>query len=364
MAFSTAPKKKVPNLVDHVGLVFDGSSSMAHYGHDKALIKVADGLIEHLAKQSKELGRQIRVSVFQFTEGYENLIWEMDVLHVPSIAGLYEAGGNTALWSAIIKSQRDLATIPQKYGDHGFVTYVITDGENNRGDHSAQDVAKFLATQPDNVNVAILVPNQAAVETARRAGVPGGNIEVWDTTSAAGIKEAGASITRSYDTYAAGRTTGTRGSKNLFGGAAVVNKATISAANLKQIDPSTYKKIPVIPPPGFVKDVDVIEIAPFVRSVNNGMYLAGSVYYPVVPALRRNPRIGPEKNIVIMEKKTGLLFTGPPAAVRALLRLPVDGTVTVKPDTNPEYLTYVQSTSPNRHLTPHTEILMFTGPSL
>lgn len=354
-------RKKIPNLVDHVGLVFDGSSSMAHYGHDKALIKVADGLIEHLARQSKELRRQIRVSVFQFADGYENLIWEMDVLHVPSIADLYEAHGNTALWSAIIRSQRDLATIPQQYGDHGFVTYVITDGENNRGDHSAQDVAKFLATQPENVNVAILVPNQAAVETAKRAGIPGGNIEVWDTTSAAGIKEAGASITRSYDNYAAARTTGVRGSKTLFGGAAVVNAQTISAANLKPLDPKTYKLIPVVPPPGFVKDVDVIEIAQYVRSVNNNLYLAGSVYYPVVPALKRNPRVQPEKNIVIMDRKTKVLYTG--VGVREMLGLPELGTVTVKPDANPDYLVYVQSTSPNRHLTPHTEILMFTGVS-
>jgi hypothetical protein len=353
-----AVSKKVPNLVDHVGLVFDGSSSMAYDGHDKALIKVADGLIEHLAKQSKELCRQIRISVFQFADGYENLIWEMDVLHVPSIAGLYEAVGNTALWSAIIKSQRDLATIPQKYGDHGFVTYVITDGKNNRGDDSAQDVAKFLATQPENVNVAILVPNQEAVETAKRAGIPGGNIEVWDTTSASGIKEAGASITRSYDNYAAARTTGTRGSKTLFGGAAVVNQATIAAAGLKPIDPKTYKLIPLTPPPGFVKDVDVMEIGPFVRSVNNGMYQVGSVYYPVLPALKRNPRIGPEKGIVILHKSTNMAYTGP--GVRTMLGLPEDGLVTVKPDANPEYLVYVESTSSNRHLTPHSKILMFT----
>jgi hypothetical protein len=353
-------RKKVTNFVDHVALVLDASSSMSSYGHVKSLIQVTDTLIKHLAMRSKEMDRQIRVSVYSFADQVENLIWEMDVLRLPSIADIYEAYGNTNLWGALGQSQQDLALIPQKYGDHGFVTYCVTDGENNRGGWSAQDVAGLLAKQPENMSVAILVPDKGAVDTARRAGIPGGNVEVWDTQSATGIAEAAASITRSYDTYAQARTTGVRGSKTLFGGAAVVNKATITAANLRQIDPSTYKKIPVIPPPGFVKDVDVIEIAPFVRSVNNGMYLAGSVYYPVVPALRRNPRIGPEKNIVILEKKTGLLFTGPPAAVRALLKLPVDGTVTVKPDTNPEYLTYIQSTSPNRHLTPHTEILMFT----
>lgn len=353
-----AASKKVPNLVDHVVVLLDASSSMAADGHVEPLIQVTDGLVKHLAAQSREMKREIRVSAFSFAEDFQCLFWEMDVLRVPSIADIYSAYGNTALWSAIIKSQQDLGLIPQKYGDHGFVTYVITDGANNRGNHSAQDVAKFLAMQPENVNIAILVPNRTAVETARRAGIPGGNIEVWDTQSATGIAEAGASIIRSYDTYAAARTTGLRGSKNLFGGAAVVNAATIASAGLKPLDPKTYKLIPVIPPAGFVKDVDSIEIAPYVRSVNNGMYLAGSVYYPVLPALRRNPRIGPEKHIAIMDKKSKMIYSGP--GVRTMLGLPEDGMVTVKPDANPAYTVYVQSTSPNRHLTPHSEILMFT----
>lgn len=355
-------RKKVTNFVDHVALVLDASSSMAHYGHVKPLIQVTDGLIKHLAVRSKEMNREIRISVFAFADQVENLIWEMDVLHVPSIADIYDAVGNTQLWGAIAQSQQDLAMIPQKYGDHGFITYVVTDGENNRGGWSAQDVKEMLEKQAENWSVAILVPNKSAVDTARRAGIPGGNIEVWDTQSATGVAEAGATITRSYDNYAAGRTTGTRGSKNLFGGAAVVNAQTISAAKLKPLDLKTYRLIPVIPPPGFVKDVDVIEIAPYVRSVNNGMYLAGSVYYPVVPALKRNPRIGPEKNLVIMDKQSKMLYSGP--GVRTMLGLPEDKMVTVKPDANPAYLVYAQSTSPNRHLTPHTEILMFTGPSL
>lgn len=357
-----AAGKKVPNLVDHVALVLDASSSMSSYGHVRPLIQVTDGLIKHLAARSKEMNREVRVSVFSFADTIENLIWEMDVLRVPSIADIYAAYGNTALWDAILQSQQDLATIPQKYGDHGFVTYVVTDGENNRGSNSAQDVARFLAKQPDNVNLAMLVPDRGAVETAKRAGIPGGSIEVWDTQSATGIAEAATKITNSYDNYSVLRTSGVRGSKTLFGGAAAVNAQTISAAKLKPLDPKTYRLIPVIPPPGFVKDVDVIEIAPYVRSVNNGMYLAGSVYYPVVPALKRNPRIGPEKNLVIMDKQSKMLYSGP--GVRTMLGLPEDKMVTVKPDANPAYLVYAQSTSPNRHLTPHTEILMFTGPSL
>lgn len=355
-------RKKVPTYTDHVFLVWDASSSMDHYGYVKPLIKVTDNLIRHLEQRSKEMKRQVLVSIFSFSEVVECLVWEWDVFRLPSIADIYEAYGNTALWDAILRSQQDLATIPQKYGDHGFVTYVFTDGENNRGAHSAQDVARYLAGRPENESVAILVPHQGAVETAKRAGIPGGNIEVWDASTAAGIKDIGEKITRSYDNYAAARTAGVRGSKTLFGGAAAVNAQTISAAKLKPLDPKTYKLIPVIPPPGFVKDVDVIEIAPYVRSVNNGMYLAGSVYYPVVPALKRNPRIGPEKNLVIMDRKTNMLYSGP--GVRTMLGLPEDGVVTVKPDANPAYLVYCQSTSPNRHLTPHTEILMFTGPSL
>lgn len=348
---------KVTNYVDHVALVLDASSSMGYYGHDRTLVRVTDGLIEHLAMRSKEMDREVRVSVFSFADQVQVLVWEKDVLRMPSIADIYRADGNTNLWGAIAQSQQDLALIPEKYGDHGFITYVVTDGENNRGNWSAQDVKELLEKQAENWTVAMLVPNQGAVLQARRAGIPGGNVEVWDTTSTTGIVEASGLITRSYDNYAVARTTGTRGSKTLFGGAAAVNKATISAAALKPIDPKTYRLIPVIPPKGFVKDVDVIEIGPYVRSVNNNLYQVGSVYYPVVPALKRNPRIGPEKNLVIMDRATKMLYSG--AGVRTMLGLPEDKMVTVKPDANPAYLVYAQSTSPNRHLTPHTEILMF-----
>lgn len=347
----------ISNQIDHITLVLDASSSMTN--HSGSLVRVVDNLVAHLARQSKEQEREVRVTVYTFADRgtVKCLVWDKDALRMPSINGLYVARGNTALIDATLMALRDMATIPQKYGDHAFLTYVLTDGEENDSREGGQVLQTMLKSRPDNCTEALLVPDAQGVFNAKRIGIPAGNITIWDTTSKTGAEEAVRTIQQATDSYMTSRATGVyRGTSNLFGGAAQVNTATVQAAGLKPVDPNTYKLIPVIPSDGVKNYKGEIEISTYVKSVNNGLYRVGSVYYPLVPGMRP-PKIAPQKGVAVLDKKANLLYSGPQA--RQMLGLPTTGTVAVKPDANPEWTVYVQSTSPNRYLTPHSQILMF-----
>ena len=82
-------------------LLLDASSSMTARGNDKALIKVVDGLIESLAQESKAMDQETRVSVYSFADHVECLVFDKDVLRLPSIKEHYRANGMTALMDAV-----------------------------------------------------------------------------------------------------------------------------------------------------------------------------------------------------------------------------------------------------------------------
>jgi hypothetical protein len=130
---------KIENIINHIVLVLDASLSMDSVSEQ--LVKVADNQIKYLAQRSKELDQETRITVYTFnTTGYysgfnkqriECLIYDKDVLRVPSIASLYKADGATPLIDATILALDDLAMTPEKYGDHSFLVYVLTDGQEN-----------------------------------------------------------------------------------------------------------------------------------------------------------------------------------------------------------------------------------------
>ena len=86
-----------PNRINHMAFVLDASTSMRD--HARTLPEVADAQVAHLARLSEELGQETRISVYTFgSQGTTKcLVYEKDVLRLPSIKGLYQIGGMTAL---------------------------------------------------------------------------------------------------------------------------------------------------------------------------------------------------------------------------------------------------------------------------
>ncbi|AKN73491.1 hypothetical protein QR97_30380 [Streptomyces sp. PBH53] len=339
------------NYINHVALVLDASSSMSHLS--RKVVEVADQQIAYLARRSRELDQETRVTVYVFADTVECVIYDKDVLRMPSLKQLYRVGGMTALLAAALKSQRELAQTAQLYGDHSFLTFVLTDGQENAShrcpDAPARDprelvgaVAEMIQTQADNWTLAVLVPDQMGRREAIQCGFPKDNVAIWDATSTQGLEEAGQVIQLATEKFMVGRTQGIRGSRAVFSmGADAVNKDTIEAAGLTPADPSTYQLLPVAREAA-IRDWVV---------ASGHTYRTGGAFYQ----LSKSEKIQARKQIAVLEKKTDRVYTGPEA--RALLGLP-DVEVRVKPDHNDDFTIFVQSTSVNRKLVANTRLLL------
>ncbi|MFJ5998952.1 VWA domain-containing protein [Streptomyces sp. NPDC092370] len=339
------------NYINHVALVLDASSSMSHLS--RKVVEVADQQIAYLARRSRELDQETRVTVYAFADKVECVIYDKDVLRMPSLKQLYRTGGMTALLAAALKSQSELAQTAQLYGDHSFLTFVLTDGQENASHRCpdshgrdprqlVQAVAQMIATQQDNWTLAVLVPDQMGKREAMQCGFPKDNIAIWDATSTQGLEEAGQVIRQATENFMVGRTQGIRGSRAVFStGAEAVNEDTIKAAGLTPVDPSKYQLIPV------TRDAAIRE---WVTECGH-TYQTGKAFYQ----LSKSEKIQAQKQIAVLEKKTDRVYTGP--AARTLLGLPPTE-VRVKPDHNDHFTIFVQSTSVNRKLVPHTRLLL------
>lgn len=348
------------NYINHIALVLDGSSSMQP--HAASLIKVSDELIAFLAKRSTQLDQETRVTVYVFKDDTECLVYEKDVLRLPSISTLYKAQGNTALIKSVIDAIDDLALQPEKYGEHAFLLYVLTDGEENVSHYhnkngrvfDAATLASKLNRLPDHWTPAIMVPNSKGRLEAKRFGFPAGNIEIWDTTSQQGLEEAIAVATASVDTFMTTRAaTGQRGTKNLF----AMNTAAATASTVKTlgVKPLERGKFVLINPPA----QDKTQIKDMVTE--NGLaFRLGMNYYE----LRKVEKIQGDKKIALVRKqdaaarKAGApleVFVG--YEVRDFLGLP-GHEVRVGPQASPDFDIFVQSNSNNRHMMNNMRLLV------
>lgn len=328
-------------IINHIALVLDSSTSMTNRAND--LVRVADNQIAYLARRSKELDQETRITVYTFADNVECAVYDKDVLRLPSIKDYYKVGGWTALIDATLKSQEDLALTPEIYGDHAFLSFIVTDGEENRSRRRAAELTQLLNNQPGHWTVAVLVPDARGKHEAKRFGFPADNIAIWDATTVEGVTEAGETIRRATDTYMTNRSSGVRGTKSLFSiGSDVVNSQTIAAAGLKPLDTRKYRLVPV--------DKDGIQVRDFVNGCGI-TFRVGTAFYE----LMKPEKIQATKEIAIVEKSTDRVFVGKGA--REMLGLP-DTEVRVKPDHNALYRVHVQSNSLNRKLIIGTRLLV------
>jgi hypothetical protein len=338
---------KIENIINHIVLVLDASLSMDSVSEQ--LVKVADNQIKYLAQRSKELDQETRITVYTFnTTGYysglnkqriECLIYDKDVLRVPSIASLYKADGATPLIDATILALDDLAMTPEKYGDHSFLVYVLTDGQENASRNRAIDLTAKINELPDNWTIATFVPDQNGVFEAKRFGFPKDNIAVWDTTDK-GVAEVGNRIREATESFMGSRAKGVRGTKSLF--SLQTPSLSVIDKNLQALHYGQFRIFEV----GEKQRIDN-----FVEHQTGRAYKLGEAYYQ----LSKPEVIQPQKKIAILAK-TGL-YIGDDA--RSLLGLP-DTHQKVAPTHFPDYEIFVQSTSTNRNLMPNTKLLILS----
>jgi hypothetical protein len=342
----------VTNIITHVVYVIDGSSSMQDY--TSAVVRVIDGQVKYLARRSQELGHETRVSVYVFADGAQCVIYDKDVLRLPSIADFYRPHGWTALADATLMAVEDLKQTATLHGDHSFLFFVVTDGQENASENgSVRMLPQVLGDLPEEWTLGCLVPDAMGVAEAKRFGFPVGNIEKWDTTSERGVEEMGERVQAATENYMTSRASGVRGTRTLFG-MKDVNATTIAQAGMKPLSASDYVLVPVArtPDDDLRSGEDPLrpEIRPFVERA--GMkYTVGCAFYQ----LGKRETVQGNKRIAIVEKKTGQVYVDGDA--RNLIGLGGD-TKRVGPDFHPEYELFVQSTSVNRKLQVGTKLLV------
>ena len=328
----------VQSYINHVVFVLDSSSSMA--GLSSEVIKVFDSQIQYLASRSKELDQETRVSVYIFSDTVSCLIYDKDVLRLPSLSSFYRAHGNTALIDGTLKAIEDLGKTATLYGDHAFLIYTLTDGQENASHHSTSELSTCISRLPENWTLAVMVPNQSGVFEAKKFGFPSNNIQVWSTTND-GVREVGEVLKKTTDNYMRARSTGVRGTKTLFN--FDVSKLSSSAiqSSLDELKPDQYHLLNV-GKKAAIKDFIESWKIPFVP---------GAAYYQ----LTKPEKVQGYKQVCIQNKLNGKVYSG--TNVRSMLGLP-DFEVAVSPATHPQYELFVQSQSFNRNLVPGTKLLI------
>jgi len=370
--------KTAQNYIDHIVLLLDASSSMQHL--QAKTIEMADGLVKFLAEESKKSGEETRVSIYSFADEPVCLVWDMDVVRLPSLKEHYNVYGWTALIDAVTLALDDAELITEKYGKHDFTFHVLTDGEDNRSKGTgrlptygrvpkpvlAQQMKDRLARLAENRSVAILVPNDDGVAEAVSFGFAPGNISVWDATSERGLEQAVDKIKTATIDYRTTRTqTGLRGTNSLFVGGNV-NAAAIKDANLTPL-PTSDRQIVIVTKTkdAFEKVVKrvtksrlkpemgwFVEIEKFVN-LAHPPFRVGKAYYELV----KPETIQGDKEIAVVDVNTNKAYVG--SGARQLLGLPEERR-RVKPEENGQYKIYVQSSSLNRHLPIGSHVLMLT----
>jgi hypothetical protein len=340
------------NIINHFVLLVDESLSMRHLRD--TTIRVFDGFIARLAARSRENGQETRVTVYFFnSHGTERcVIYDMDVLRVPSLAGMYDPQGNTALLRTFLLAVKDLRLIPQQYGDHSFAVFGFTDGDENdshRPRHSyaaaaaiVSEVRQIIAAAPENETYGLFVPDQLGVAKAKQFGFPAANVSVWDATSDRGMEDAVEFLGDVADAFMEGRTRGVRGYSASSGGGLFKMKDFSAAEVQAALAPMA---------PGEYVVLNVTREQPIKAMVEAaaGAYQRGGAYYEFM----KTENIQSDKEFVV--EMGGRFYSGP--AARSVLGLPSER-VRVKPDHKAGCTIFVQSKSVNRKLIPGTRLLL------
>lgn len=353
---STMPDA-ITNKINHFVVLLDKSSSMQPHKYN--VVKFTDRLIQTWAEQSKFHDQETRATVYtfcnpQYNDGKTatNLIFDKDVLRVPSIAGHYEPRGGTALCSAVLKVIEDMKDTSQLYGDHSFTLFLVSDGEELHSPHADRlAMPKVIASLPDNWTVGALAPSMSAKQFLIQFGLKPGNVEIWDPNRADAIEEVGVVLAASTDQYMRSRSSGMRSTTSLFSMAAPDVQAVKAA--LTPMTEGSYFFIDV--EADKLVQVQNGRIDQYYELATGKAYAPGLAYYQMF----KRERIQSHKKLALAERKTGKVYVG--GAARTMLGLPEQDSgaeVRISPGKWSEYDVFIQSTSMNRKLYPGTRLLV------
>lgn len=329
--------------INHVVFIVDRSGSMS--GLEERVIEAFDRQVLDLGRLSTEMDQETRASVYMFSNDCACVAYDQDVLRMPSLRGHYRVTGNTALLDAVAQAIHELEQTATLHGDHAFLVYALTDGQENASHRiTPSKLTTMIRDRTDNWTVAALVPDASGEQAARRFGFLPGNILQWSAT-AEGMMAAGQRMSSATVAFMHGRASGQRATGTLFTpDVSAIDQRTVNRT-VPRLDPADYALYEVRSP---------MAIRPFVERETGQAYVIGNTYY----CLTKPETVQAQKRLILCHHRTGVAYAGD--GVRSLLGLP-DYEIRVNPASHPDYAIFVQSTSVNRKLVPGTRLLVMTA---
>lgn len=258
--------------------------------------------------------------------------------------GNYEtSGGSTPLFDSVGNAIELLSRAPDAADkDVSFLVMAITDGQDNDSPVWRNKIsAKLRELQgTDRWSFVFRVP-QGYASALADMGIPRGNILEWEQTEE-GFREATVRTSAGISSYYAARGRGETSTKTFF-----VDLDSVKARDLRADCKDISGEVDIWK---VGKDDELIR--EFCERRSRKAFLKGAAFYELV---KTEPKVQDYKQIAIRDRKSGKIYGGQSA--RQMLGLPLRGTVRLVPKNLSAYDVFVQSTSVNRKLTPHTSVL-------
>ncbi len=265
--------------------------------------------------------------------------------HVLKPMACWPANGNTPLWDAVGDAIALLKSVPDYANpDVSFLLLFTTDGEEygSRRESSQSIAAKIKELNKEERWTIVFRVPKGYRNSIKGLGLPEGNIQEWETTTA-GMAASTAATTAAVDKFYSARSAGVKSSNVFYASGATVS-ATAVAATLKDI--SSAVSLYVVP-----AHQNGVEIRSFILTKRMA-YLKGSAFYQLT---KTEPRVSETKLIAIRNRNTGAIYSG--AEARTLIGLPTSGNARVHPAGGGEFDIFIQSESTNRKLVANTGVL-------
>jgi hypothetical protein len=349
-----------PRQRDYIAILMDSSGSMNVHRS-----KAVDLLQEQLAKVralQADPDRDVYFSYYTFGTRSQVLRHRhAEPKTSPTLGNEYQPDGQTPLYDCLGDAIRDLGhfDVDDPSVDVSFLVILITDGQENHssrygvGDFTSWRSLSRISIDPiiyklqakGNWTFVLLGPRGTRQGIAKTLGIPPGNVDEWDARVASEYARTSASLVGSTVSYKTQRDAGViKATSTYFTDLSGLTKTGV----IKTLDDVTdqFKR--------FTVDREM-QIQLFVPGKTGVPFEKGRTFYQLT---KTEARVQSDKDIVIQDKVTKKLYSGPASDVRHYLGIPNGGsTVRLKPGNHAGWNLYIQSKSDNRILVRGTEVL-------
>lgn len=262
--------------------------------------------------------------------------------HVLKPITAWSTEGGTPLYDGIADMINLLTSLPDANDpDVSFLVMITTDGEEMHSrKYDAYSLRKLIehVSQSGRWTFAIRVPTGRIHPSITNLGIPVGNIQQWDTSSA-GLEKSTQVQAQAVTQYYTARSAGVRSSSAFYADASQVNVSAL-------VDISSKVSLYVVPDAN-----SSIEIRDFVLT-KRMQYLKGAAFYQLT---KTEARVQPTKLIVVRDRTTGKIYSGSDA--RKMIGLPDNQNARLHPGDHKNFDIFIQSTSVNRKLVGGTGVV-------